>query len=221
MDNPPAVVTAGGTLAAFVYGPGGERITGTVGATATVFVGAHYEVQTVGEEDVVRKHYYAGGQRVAMREDKPLYFLLADHLGSQALTVEADGTKFAEVRYKAWGEDRYTSGATPTTSGSGGRAGAVGPSANVVLVLSVLMVRASSAGYIIHQFPQLSCLTLIGTEGSRGASRWWRGSRGFTRRGRLDEGHRRNRSTSLWGRRLWERGSGGCRRVAAGWAARY
>jgi len=113
-----AVVTAGGTLAAFGYGPGGERITGTVGvptATTTVYVGAHYEVQTVGATEVVREYYYAGAQRVAMREGGTLYFLLADHLGSQAVTAEADGDEFAEVRYKAWGEDRYTSGATPTS----------------------------------------------------------------------------------------------------------
>lgn len=37
-----------------------------------------------------------------------------DHLGSQAITAHANGGKKAEVRYKAWGEDRYTSGTTPT-----------------------------------------------------------------------------------------------------------
>ncbi len=43
-------------------------------------------------------------------------WLLSDHLGSQAITASYDGlTEEGEVRYKAWGEDRYTSGTTPTS----------------------------------------------------------------------------------------------------------
>ncbi|MGC9025888.1 MAG: RHS repeat-associated core domain-containing protein, partial [Chloroflexia bacterium] len=58
----------------------------------------------------------AGAQRVAMRENGTLYWLLADHLGSTAITANGtSGAKVAEVRYKAWGEDRYTYGTTPTT----------------------------------------------------------------------------------------------------------
>jgi RHS repeat-associated protein len=45
-----------------------------------------------------------------------VYFLLVDHLGSTTITAYGTTGEFAaEVRYKAWGEDRYTSGATPTT----------------------------------------------------------------------------------------------------------
>ena len=102
----------GNTVATFVYGPSGERVKGTVNGVATVYVGEHYEVQGT----TVRKYYYAGTQRVAMRENGTLYFLLTDHLGSTAITANgASGAKVAEVRYKAWGEDRYTSGTTPTT----------------------------------------------------------------------------------------------------------
>ncbi|MGC8960715.1 MAG: RHS repeat-associated core domain-containing protein [Chloroflexia bacterium] len=51
-----------------------------------------------------------------MRENGTLYWLLTDHLGSTAITANGtSGAKVAEVRYKAWGEDRYTSGTTPTT----------------------------------------------------------------------------------------------------------
>jgi RHS repeat-associated protein len=53
--------------------------------------------------------------RVAMRENGTLYWLLTDHLGSTAITAYSGGGKKAEIRYKAWGEDRYTSGTTPTT----------------------------------------------------------------------------------------------------------
>jgi RHS repeat-associated protein len=42
------------------------------------------------------------------------YYLLSDHLGSTSVTVDADGDKVAELRYKPWGEVRYESGTTPT-----------------------------------------------------------------------------------------------------------
>ncbi len=60
-----------------------------------------------------------GGQRVALRENGTLYWLLTDHLGSTAITASADGTtELAELRYKAWGEYRdsgYAPSDTPTT----------------------------------------------------------------------------------------------------------
>ncbi|MDD5468088.1 MAG: hypothetical protein PHS96_09790 [Anaerolineales bacterium] len=31
-----------------------------------------------------------------------------DHLGSTAVTADGSGNKYGEVRYKAWGETRYT-----------------------------------------------------------------------------------------------------------------
>ncbi len=42
-------------------------------------------------------------------------WLFGDHLGSQSVTADASGSKTAEIRFKAWGEDRYTSGSTPTS----------------------------------------------------------------------------------------------------------
>jgi hypothetical protein len=73
----------------------------------------------------MKKYYYAGGARVAMRTGtaNPKW-LLSDHpsfhsgqaLGSQAYTVSYDGTtEEGEVRYRAWGEERFNSGTTPTT----------------------------------------------------------------------------------------------------------
>jgi len=76
-------------------------------------IGAHYEKNiTTG---VATRYYYAGGRRVAMRQGGVVYYLLTDHLGSTALTVSSSGSKVAELRYKAWGETRYTWGTTPTT----------------------------------------------------------------------------------------------------------
>mgnify|MGYP005846566911 CR=1 FL=1 len=49
-----------------------------------------------------------------MRVGSTLYWLLTDHLGSTAITANSSGSKYAELRYKAWGEMRYTYGTTPT-----------------------------------------------------------------------------------------------------------
>jgi len=69
-------------------------------------LGDHYEV----EGSLVRKYYSAGGQRIAMREDGALYWLMTDHLGSTAATVTETGMLASELRYKAFGETRYAAG---------------------------------------------------------------------------------------------------------------
>ena len=62
----------------------------------------------------MRYYYYAGAQRVAMREDGTLYYLLSDHLGSTSLTLDASGNKLAEQRFSPWGMSRYTWGSAQT-----------------------------------------------------------------------------------------------------------
>ncbi|WP_423222635.1 RHS repeat-associated core domain-containing protein [Candidatus Amarolinea aalborgensis] len=41
-------------------------------------------------------------------------WLATDHLGSTAVTANEVGARIAELRYKPWGESRYSFGATPT-----------------------------------------------------------------------------------------------------------
>jgi hypothetical protein len=50
-----------------------------------------------------------------MRQGSTLSYLFADHLSSTWVVANSSGSKTAEVRYKAWGEDRYTSGTAPTS----------------------------------------------------------------------------------------------------------
>jgi RHS repeat-associated protein len=71
------------------------------------------EVQVQGS--VVSSYYYAGDQRIAMVDNGNLYYLFADQLGSTSVVATSGGGYSAEVRYKAWGEDRYTSGTVPTS----------------------------------------------------------------------------------------------------------
>jgi hypothetical protein len=82
----------------------------------TAYVGAHYE--WTGSTTTAKSYYFAGShaQRVAMRVGaSTLHFLLGDHLGSTSLTTNSTGGLLAELRYKPWGETRYTSGTTPTS----------------------------------------------------------------------------------------------------------
>jgi len=68
-----------------------------VGTNTTYFVGGYYEVTN----GTVTKYYYAGSQRIAMRTNGTLNFLLGDHLGSTSLTTDATGIVISELRYKA------------------------------------------------------------------------------------------------------------------------
>ncbi len=84
----------------------------------TYYVGAHFE--WTGSASTMVKYYYAGSQRVAMRQgSSTLYFLLGDHLGSTAITANSSGSKVTELRspvlqaHHPWGGTRFTSGTTP------------------------------------------------------------------------------------------------------------
>jgi RHS repeat-associated protein len=49
-----------------------------------------------------------------MRKGSALYYLLSDHLGSTSITTDTNGALVSELRYKPWGEVRYTSGTQQT-----------------------------------------------------------------------------------------------------------
>ena len=73
-------------------------------------IGDQYEVSG----GVVKKYYSAGGRRIALRSGGTLSWLLGDHLGSTAVTVSGTA-ETGEVRDKAFGATRFTSGTTPTS----------------------------------------------------------------------------------------------------------
>jgi RHS repeat-associated protein len=90
-------------------GAGGKQVKGTVNGVTTYYVGAYYQK----EGTVVTKYYYAGAERVAMRQGGVLYYIFGDHLGSTAVVKNTQGGK-TELRYTAWGTTRYEYGSTPT-----------------------------------------------------------------------------------------------------------
>ncbi len=115
----PAVMDT--VVATFTYDGDGNRVSQTIGGVTTYFVGNYYEKTG----STITKYYYAGTQRVAMRNGSTLSYLLSDHLSSTSITTNSSGTLVSEVRYKACplrstsgvlreGETRYTSGTMPT-----------------------------------------------------------------------------------------------------------
>ena len=102
---------SGAATATFVYDADGNRVNATFGSTSTVYAGNWYEKTG----SVVKKYYYAGHQRVAMRDNGTLYFLLSDHLGSTSVTANISGAYATELRYYAYGGVRYNPGNQITT----------------------------------------------------------------------------------------------------------
>ena len=108
------VSVTGAATATFVYDGDGNRVKATVSGTTTTYIGSYFE--WTGSTSTMKKYYYAGGTRVAMRTgSSTINYLLGDHLGSTAITTNSSGVKSAEIRYYPWGTTRYTSGTTPTT----------------------------------------------------------------------------------------------------------
>jgi RHS repeat-associated protein len=98
----------------YVYDGDGGMVIEATGAVTTIYIGGIYEYEISGTETITRSYYYAGSQRVAMREGGELFFLLGDHLGSTSLTLDSGGNKVAEQRYKPYGSTRYEWGISQT-----------------------------------------------------------------------------------------------------------
>jgi RHS repeat-associated protein len=101
---------SGAATASFLYDGDNRRVKGTVGGVTSYYVGHHYEVAG----STIKKYYYAGDTRIALRSGGVLSWLLGDHLGSTAYTVNGTAES-GEVRYRAFGATRFTSGVTPTS----------------------------------------------------------------------------------------------------------
>ena len=117
-----AVCDSGETvIATFVYDGDGRRVKSVIGSETILFIGGHYEIKNPGSGQEVTKYYFAGASRIAMRkytipQSMAVEYLLGDHLGSTSITTDANGAKVSELRYKPWGEARYswTAGASTT-----------------------------------------------------------------------------------------------------------
>jgi RHS repeat-associated protein len=112
------VGVSGSATASFVYDGDGQRVKGTAGGTTTVNIGASFEWS--GSTSTMKRYYYSGSVRIAVRVGNGsgtagLSWLLGDHLGSTSLTVDMSAARTGELRYKPYGETRFSYGITPTT----------------------------------------------------------------------------------------------------------
>ncbi|MBP7216463.1 MAG: RHS repeat-associated core domain-containing protein, partial [Candidatus Omnitrophica bacterium] len=63
----------------FTYDGDGGRVKKTIGTTTTTYIGSLYEVESAG---AVRKHIFAGANRVCSIEGTEAHYFHSDHLGS-------------------------------------------------------------------------------------------------------------------------------------------
>jgi RHS repeat-associated protein len=104
---------AGTVSATHVYDGDGKRVTETVDGVTRVFVNDACEV----DNGVPRSYVSHAGARIAVVANGALYFLLRDHLGSTAITVDEHGNR---VQLNPGGADantelRYNTGGQVTT----------------------------------------------------------------------------------------------------------
>jgi hypothetical protein len=99
-----------------------NRIVGTAGGVTTTYIGNYFEKdgetqvfrlsnwqsQLPGCTSTMKKYYYVGSVRVAVKAGTTLSYLLGDHgvcacanTGSTSITTNNAGTKTAELRYRA------------------------------------------------------------------------------------------------------------------------
>jgi RHS repeat-associated protein len=97
------------TIAQFTFDGDGKRVKSVIGSETILFAGGHYEKKG----STITKYYFAGASRIAMRkytvpQNMTLEYMIGDHLGSTSITTDNAGVKVSEMRYKAFGETRYT-----------------------------------------------------------------------------------------------------------------
>jgi RHS repeat-associated protein len=112
-------VTSANSSYQYTYDGDGRMVkkvaTTAMGTHTTLYATNAVEITDPGAGGQLWKSYYfAGAQRIAVRTNGTISYLLGDHLGSTSLTVSPTGVKVADMQYKAWGETRSSTGDTPT-----------------------------------------------------------------------------------------------------------
>jgi RHS repeat-associated protein len=106
----------------FVYDGDGNRVL-QVAISGTQVVTTAYasalEVQITATQRLTKTYYSAGSQLIAMRQftsslTSTVYYLSGDHLGSTSAIFNDSGVRIGEMRYRPYGEIRYTAGMSPT-----------------------------------------------------------------------------------------------------------
>ncbi len=102
----------------FLYDNEGNRVlqrvnTGSV--TDTITFDGYSETVLSGGTITITKYYNVNGQRVAMRTNSTLSYLLSDVLGSSTIALTSSGSTQAVQLFAPYGSIRYSQGTMPTT----------------------------------------------------------------------------------------------------------
>src|SRR6266699_6276003 len=102
----------------FLYDKEGNRVlqrvnTGSV--TDTITFDGYSETVLSGGTITPTKYYNVNGQRVAMRTNSTLSYLLSDVLGSSTIALDSTGSTQAVQLFAPYGAVRYSQGTMPTT----------------------------------------------------------------------------------------------------------
>jgi RHS repeat-associated protein len=99
-----SVIKTGATYN-FSYDGNDFRTKASSPTATTYFVGNTYEVTG----STITKYYYAGSDRIAMKQGTELYFFFTDHLGSTVNVYQKSTSTSNLMRYYNWGTERGTS----------------------------------------------------------------------------------------------------------------
>jgi hypothetical protein len=67
----------------------------------------HFKEVTLKKVVNVSRYYFFNGQRIALRRDNVVQYVLGDHLGSTTLVLDQNGAKVDEIRYYPYGAERW------------------------------------------------------------------------------------------------------------------
>ncbi|GER89989.1 hypothetical protein KDW_41510 [Dictyobacter vulcani] len=106
----------------YLYDNSGQRVfqhsssilAGNTTKTDTITFDGTTDVTTTNGVTSTTKYYSVGGQRVAMKKDGVLSYLLPDMLGSTSIALKADGSVQAVQLFAPFGGTRYSDGSMTT-----------------------------------------------------------------------------------------------------------
>lgn len=108
-QNMPTSVQGNSGSFSLVYDPLGRRVKKVSGSRTIIYFGASYEVEKDGANQTIRKHIFAGGDRIVTIEGSSRYFYYhGDQLGSTSLVTIGDSGShsgwYQKASYYPFGE---------------------------------------------------------------------------------------------------------------------
>ena len=114
--NAPTTPNIGATIdsvVAYKYDGDGQLVKSVIDGKTTYYPSSNFEKRVDGTQVTNIKYYFSGSDRIAMRENGTITWLISDNLSSTSVTASATGILQSTIKYTAFGEIR--SGSTDAT----------------------------------------------------------------------------------------------------------